>query len=272
MAKNIKTNKANNIDIKKNKSGLVKKILKPLTPLLIAGSLLSASPKNLQAQDSGSFLTFSGGAGLYTPTNNQLTEEVYGAIIPKFNLSAGWENKDYGIAAQGHFSYLTKKGQPTEFTSEDIEMDSESRLNLFQLGATLQYKHFMKGFNTYAGAGPSVIFGNEILKIKAYDPYFNGIVKVKIKGDIKPSIGLNVLSGIEIPFNKKTCFFAEGNYKLYAPTDAKLKELTYTYITPEGTYTESEDITTEIYLSEDINLNGLEFIVGIRGKFDLPKR
>jgi len=229
---------------------LIKKILKPLTPLIFAGSLFVANPQPSSAETSG--FNISGGVGGFNLKNDP--QEIYG-IFPRFKAGIGYSPEKIDQHISGRIEcgvdviYATRKGQPIEYT-EGMDMDSSCRLSKITIQPRIAYYFNEKDkVSPYVGLTVPYVFATE--EITATEHYYGEVesvtAKVKSRG-----MGIGGIVGINAPIRENLSFYAEGSY---SRVNVKPKEI------------EINGESWEVEAMEKVNVGGLALDVGVKYMF-----
>jgi len=234
------------------KKNLIQKILKPITPLLFAGSLFFANPQ--PASTAPSEFSLSGGLGIYSMTE-ELAKEVYGSF-PRGKVGLDYAPKKIDEQIPGRLEvgidimYASKDGQPIEYTEGDIEIESSCNFSILTIQPVIKY-HFNEKEKISPYVGLAFPWMSATETIEASGSYYGDYEEVTAKARVA-GLGLGVLAGINFPIEDKLSLFIECSY---SKVDAKLKEI------------EIDGEEWEVETTETANIGGVSLEAGL--KFEL---
>jgi len=193
---------------------LIKKILKPLTPLIFAGSLLLAAPQPSVAESSD--FNISAGAGAFRGSDENISE-IYG-IFPTVRLGLGYSPKGLNGMIDGRFeggvdfSYAWKDGTPKTMHDSDSEIDASSNLSMLTIRPGIKYYFGEKGeVSPYIGLFvPWVLAVEKASAVTYYDG--KKIDQLDVEATAS-GIGIEGAIGVDIPATENLSVFIECGYR-----------------------------------------------------------
>jgi len=234
------------------KKNLLQKILKPITPLIFAGSLFFANPQPSFAE--ASEFSLSGGLGIYSMTE-EIAKEVYGSF-PRIKVGLDYAPKKIDEQILGRLElgigimYANKDGQPLEYTEGDIEVESSSNCTIITIQPGIKY-FFNEKDKVSPYIGVSFPWMSMTEQMEASGSYDGDTEEVTVKARAA-GFGLGLLAGLNFPIKDKLSLFIEGSY---SKVNAELKEV------------EINGEEWEVETTETANIGGLALEAGLKFEF-----